>query len=153
MRLLFKLAILAFVAYAIVTAPPSDKLAMVNGVRAVASAFEDACTRPESPCTASVEFVRRLTGIGDYRNGPYGESRGALASYTTQFALAVGFCGKNVWWAVALVRVRSRSAHTCDCQSRCRHIHSPRPPTRSSVYTSPSFALILRWPEQMKQGS
>ena len=58
MRQVIKLLLLGFAGYAVVTASPSDKLAMRDGAKAVFSAFRDACTRPVSPCTLIVDQLR-----------------------------------------------------------------------------------------------
>ena len=54
---IIKLCVFAGLSYAVVTAAPSERLAMYDGVRAFASALVGACTREHSPCRRLVTFV------------------------------------------------------------------------------------------------
>lgn len=53
-----KWALVALIAYSVVTATPAQQLTMYQGGRALADAIIDACTRRASPCTQAIAVVR-----------------------------------------------------------------------------------------------
>jgi hypothetical protein len=54
----FKLALVALLAYAIATATPTQQLAVMQGARAVGEAAFDACTREGSPCQRAIALLQ-----------------------------------------------------------------------------------------------
>lgn len=65
---LLRIALLAFTAYAVVTASPAQRMAMLEGVQALAGALQGACLRA-SPCRDAVQSVGSL--IGSIRPEPH----------------------------------------------------------------------------------
>lgn len=57
---LIKLAVAALSIYAVLTASPSDQMAMAQGARAFTRALWEACTRPGSPCEIATKRVSEL---------------------------------------------------------------------------------------------
>jgi hypothetical protein len=78
---LVKWALVAFAAYAIVTATPAQQLAMYQGGRALADAIVDACTRDASPCTKAIAAVH--SGLASHG---YLESRPAASQSSSEGA-------------------------------------------------------------------
>jgi hypothetical protein len=54
----FKLALVALLAYAIATATPTQQIAVMQGARAVGEAAIDACTREGSPCQRAIALLQ-----------------------------------------------------------------------------------------------
>lgn len=84
-----KWVFVALAMFAVYTASPDQRSAMLQGVQAFGLALVSACTRPESPCTRAIRYTRSKiiddptrTHAGDPGAQPFEPQRDPYATRT-----------------------------------------------------------------------